>query len=519
VLRTFLNSKFKIQNSKFKIQKPMPQLNKTTLPCLLLLWAVTSPGWASTAEVFAHIDRAEAFEAAGEPRAAIIELKNAARLALDDGDVRSRLGRLYLNTGQYAAAEKELSRAAALGIPANQLGLARLALRRDDLDAAYTALREAIASDPDNARPWAMLGRIELRRERRPQALSAYHRAIELASRSGQLHLERAIIHLDDGRLAEARGKAGDQAGLTDALLVALIAKGGVASQSLLALANLAGSADQADQADESPRNEVIAALVKRHPDDPRVIDLQGLAELDDGHAGAALQRYQCARQQQPEQAVWWLREARALAALKRGGQRLMLLIQASKALPKSIPLRLALADAWIAAGRHAEARVVYQRLLEQTPGHALALQRLAKLWLTEDPDKALDARRAVQARPSADNYYTLGIMLLRAESQARHGSTFSGLHLDQVLADRKASARCGLQVIDLRDGSLVHHLRIDGVVEELYDVVALPKVKNPLALGFKSDELRRLRCVGRMPMPMPGPMRCWSRRYATCRC
>jgi len=102
----------------------MPHLNKTTLPCLLLLWAVTTPGWCSTAEVLAHIDRAEAFEAAGEPRAAIIELKNAARLALDDGDVRNRLGRLYLDTGQYAAAEKELSRAAALGIPANQLGLA-----------------------------------------------------------------------------------------------------------------------------------------------------------------------------------------------------------------------------------------------------------------------------------------------------------------------------------------------------------------------------------------------------------
>ena len=136
------------------------------------------------------------------------------------------------------------------------------------------------------------------------------------------------------------------------------------------------------------------------------------------------MQRYQRARQQQPGQAVWWLREARALAALKRGGQRLMLLIQATRALSQggaeAVPLRLALARAWIAAGRHSEARVVYQQLLEQTPGHALALQQLARLWLTQDSGKALDyARRAVQARPSADNYYTLGIVLLRAEQQA----------------------------------------------------------------------------------------------------
>jgi len=77
--------------------------------------------------------------------------------------------------------------------------------------------------------------------------------------------------------------------------------------------------------------------------------------------------------------------------------------------------------------------------------------------------------------------------------SLSRHGGTFSGLHLDDALAEHHASARCGLQVIDLRDGSLVHHLRINGVVEELYDVITLPKVRNPLALGFKSDELRRL--------------------------
>jgi len=77
--------------------------------------------------------------------------------------------------------------------------------------------------------------------------------------------------------------------------------------------------------------------------------------------------------------------------------------------------------------------------------------------------------------------------------SLSRHGGTFSGLHLDDALAERNASARCGLQVIDLRDGSLVHHLRISGVVEELYDVITLPKIRNPLALGFKSDELRRL--------------------------
>ncbi len=68
---------------------------------------------------------------------------------------------------------------------------------------------------------------------------------------------------------------------------------------------------------------------------------------------------------------------------------------------------------------------------------------------------------------------------------------TFRGLPLDDQLAERKASARCGLQVIDLESGDVVHWLRIEGKVEELYDVVVLPGVVRPKALGFKTDEIR----------------------------
>ena len=39
---------------------------------------------------------------------------------------------------------------------------------------------------------------------------------------------------------------------------------------------------------------------------------------------------------------------------------------------------------------------------------------------------------------------------------------------------------------------------RIDeGIVEEFYDVVALPQVMRPMALGFKTDEIRRFLTMG----------------------
>lgn len=69
---------------------------------------------------------------------------------------------------------------------------------------------------------------------------------------------------------------------------------------------------------------------------------------------------------------------------------------------------------------------------------------------------------------------------------------TFRGLPLDQRLADEGAEPRCALWVIDLESGEPLHWLEVHGVVLELYDVAIVPETVRPMALGFKSDELRR---------------------------
>ncbi len=84
--------------------------------------------------------------------------------------------------------------------------------------------------------------------------------------------------------------------------------------------------------------------------------------------------------------------------------------------------------------------------------------------------------------------------------SRPRQNKTFSGLPLDDNLRARDAEARCGLQVIDLRTGDIVHWLRIEGIVQELYDVTVLPGVHRPMALGFKTDEIRRILTIGSAP-------------------
>lgn len=77
--------------------------------------------------------------------------------------------------------------------------------------------------------------------------------------------------------------------------------------------------------------------------------------------------------------------------------------------------------------------------------------------------------------------------------SKSRENKTFSGLALDDNLKLHRAEPRCGIHVIDLRTGDIVHWLQMEGIVRELYDVVVLPDVRRPMAIGFKTDEIRRV--------------------------
>lgn len=88
------------------------------------------------------------------------------------------------------------------------------------------------------------------------------------------------------------------------------------------------------------------------------------------------------------------------------------------------------------------------------------------------------------------------GDFAIAGVSKPRDGD-FKGLALDEILADRKTEPRCGLLVIDLKSGDIVHWLRLEGVIGELYDVAVLPGVVRPTALGFKTDEVRRAITIG----------------------
>jgi uncharacterized protein (TIGR03032 family) len=81
--------------------------------------------------------------------------------------------------------------------------------------------------------------------------------------------------------------------------------------------------------------------------------------------------------------------------------------------------------------------------------------------------------------------------------SRARENRTFSGLPLADALIRHEVDARTGLLVVDTRSGAVVEWIRIEGVIDELFDVGFLPGVRNPRLIGIKGTEINRTISIG----------------------
>lgn len=82
-------------------------------------------------------------------------------------------------------------------------------------------------------------------------------------------------------------------------------------------------------------------------------------------------------------------------------------------------------------------------------------------------------------------NYAVVGLSKPRDKS-------FTGLALDEKLASKKVQPWCGLMVLDIRSGDVLHWLRIEPPVSELYDVQVLPGIRHPTALSLQGEAIRR---------------------------
>jgi uncharacterized protein (TIGR03032 family) len=74
----------------------------------------------------------------------------------------------------------------------------------------------------------------------------------------------------------------------------------------------------------------------------------------------------------------------------------------------------------------------------------------------------------------------------------------FTGLPLEQrLIAEGTPSGCCGLRVIDLGSGEILYSFDLPEPIDELFDVVVLPGVRQPRALGLQGEEID---CLVKIP-------------------
>lgn len=148
-------------------------MKKTCLSAAIALSLLLSGCGGKSAEE--HFNAGTSFAAQQKLGEAIIELKSAVAAAPDNADYRLLLGRLYMQSGDYFSAEKELARALENGADVNEVALdllqasfraenyqqvlglfkddARLNESRQQYAALYRALTEIEMGTADNAMP------------------------------------------------------------------------------------------------------------------------------------------------------------------------------------------------------------------------------------------------------------------------------------------------------------------------------------------------------------------------------
>jgi uncharacterized protein (TIGR03032 family) len=69
----------------------------------------------------------------------------------------------------------------------------------------------------------------------------------------------------------------------------------------------------------------------------------------------------------------------------------------------------------------------------------------------------------------------------------------FKGLELEDNVKARDGEPRCGAYIVDTRNGDILHWIRFDGAVRELFDAAFIPGVRAPMCVGLGNPEMRTL--------------------------
>ena len=177
--------------------QPPARPNRLLLALILGTSLLTACSKEDSAALLAE---ARSMIAAGDFKAATIQLKNALTQDENNAEVRFELGKLYLAQLDLASAEKEFRRAREAGYEAKTVNpmIARALLGQREFQRVLDELPAPADDSPETATLLAMRANAELALERKEDARNTTQRALQAAPDNPEVHLAVARLALAD---------------------------------------------------------------------------------------------------------------------------------------------------------------------------------------------------------------------------------------------------------------------------------------------------------------------------------
>jgi len=376
---------------------------------LPVLFALALPACDAGPTAAEHVDRARAFVDKRDLSASVIELKNALQKEPENPQARLLLGKVYLDLGDGAGAEKELARAGRLGAsdPDLPVTLARALLLERKYQEALDQLARAPA-DPPSARVLVLQGEAHLGLGRREESRAAFNRALETEPGLAAARLGLASLALAEGRTEDAEKQVTLALEKNPDDLRALLLRG----ELLLARRDLEGAEAAFAKALEvgGERNTTARLALAR-------------ARLARGDLDGASAQVEQVRKHSPQEPLAnYLRGAVAYQRKDMGGAQ-EALRDVLRVVPDHLPSLLLLGTVDYAEGRLEQAEEHLSRYSAAVPDHMASRKLLAAVRLARnEPDRALEALAPAAKEAAGDPQLLalLGTAHLRKGDAAR---------------------------------------------------------------------------------------------------
>ena len=402
---------------------------------------------------------ARAYEAKGDHKAAIIQLRNALQQKPTDGEVRLHLGRALLQAGDPVGAQRELRKALEYGQSADAVlpPLARAMLEQAQAEKLVAEFGDRKLTDPDaEAALRSSIGQAQLQLRKFDDAAASFNAAAALKPDYLPAQLGIARLMAVENKISDAsklidaiiaahptaaeayalqsdlRLLRGDRAGARTSLEQAIAADGSFLPARFALIQTLIGekqfdaAASQLDAArllrggdprvqyfdaviafgknDLVKARDVMQQVLKRAPEHVPSLVLAGAVELQAG---------------QPATAEGYLRKAVSIAPKHAGARQLLVRTylgsnQPAKALESLQPLLasdaradpqllLLAGETYLANGEPKQASVYYSAATDSKPQESFARTRLGQIAMASgDPDAGIRELEAAQALDGA---------------------------------------------------------------------------------------------------------------------